>query len=151
MKVQSRTLLALGGALLLATGLAAAQSAKQAAPPAASPPAARKLVSPVRGEAPIEYTAPQTKRDANNFIITTFKVKNVATAPIAGFKVDEFWYDKAQNLVGGAPTFRHRAPLQPGEVITVELKTPVNPAMSQPQWKFEHANGGIKPTRVPKL
>jgi hypothetical protein len=158
MKFHSRSLLALGGALIFATGLASAQAAKQAAPPskqaappATSQPAARKLVSPVRGEAPIEYTAPQTKRQGSDFIITTFKVKNVATAPLAGFKVDEFWYDQAGNPVGGAPTFRHRTPIQPGEVITVELKTAVNPAMNRPQWKFEHANGAIKPTRVPKL
>jgi hypothetical protein len=30
-------------------------------------------------------------------------------------------------------------------MITVEFKTPVNAAMLQPQWKFVHANGDIKP------
>ena len=28
-------------------------------------------------------------------IVTTIKVKNLAAGPIAGLKVDEFWYDKA--------------------------------------------------------
>jgi hypothetical protein len=139
--------------------VAAAEQAKPAAPatpgsaaqrPAEAPAQTRKLVSPVRGEAPIEYTAPQAKRDGN-FIVTTFKVKNVASAPIAGFKVDEFWYDKAGNAVTGAPTFRHRSPLQPGEVIDVTLRVPSHPQMNSNTFKFEHQNGSIKPTRVPKL
>jgi hypothetical protein len=155
-------MLAFGGVVLLAATVVAEQ-AKPAAPVTQRPaaprpndegatpaPAARKLVSPVRGVAPIEYTAPQAKRDGE-FIVTTFKVKNIATAPIAGFKVDEFWYDKAGNAVTGSPTFRHRAPLQPGEVIDVTLKVPVNPAMNRNQYKFAHANGDIKPTRVAKL
>jgi hypothetical protein len=159
MKGHRNTVLTAVNVALLVTTVAAAQS-KPAAPveprPAAQrpsdegAPAPRKLVSPVRGVAPIEYTQPQAKRDGT-FVITTFKVKNVATAPIAGFKVDEFWYDKAGNTVTGAPTFRYRAPLQPGEVIDVVLKVPVNPAMNSNTYKFAHANGDIKPTRVAKL
>ncbi len=130
----------------------AAEQAKPAAqqPAAAAPAQPRKLVSPVRGEAPIEYTAPQAKREGN-FIVTTFKVKNVADAPIAGFKVDEFWYDKAGNAVTGAPTFRQRSPLQPGQIIDVTLRVPSHPQMNSNTFKFEHQNGAIKPTRVPKL
>ena|SRR5688572_15839005 len=161
MKGHRNTLLAAAGVALLATTVAAEQ-AKPAAPVTPSPAAQRpndegaapagprKLVSPVRGVASIEYTPPLPKREAN-FIVTTFKVKNTASAPIAGFKVDEFWYDKAGNTVGGAPTFRHRQPLQPGEVIDVVLKVPSNPAMNSNTYKFAHANGDIKPTRVAKL
>ena len=29
-------------------------------------------------------------------VVTTIKIKNMAAAPIAGLKVDEFWYDKAR-------------------------------------------------------
>jgi hypothetical protein len=161
MKGHRNTLLAAAGVALLATAVAAEQ-AKPAAPVTPSPAAQRpndegaapagprKLVSPVRGVAPIEYTQPQAKREAN-FIVTTFKVKNTATAPIAGFKVDEFWYDKAGNAVAGSPTFRQRSPLQPGEIIEVTLKVPVNPAMNSNSYKFAHANGDIKPTKVAKL
>jgi hypothetical protein len=158
MKGHRNTLLTAASVALLMTSVAGEQ-AKPSAPvaprPAAQRPsdegaAPRKLVSPVRGVAPIEYTAPQAKRDGN-FVVTTFKVKNIATAPIAGFKVDEFWYDKAGNAVTGAPTFRHRAPLQPGEVIEVVLKVPVSPQMNSNSYKFAHANGDIKPTKVAKL
>jgi hypothetical protein len=131
--------LAVLAGLALIVGAAAVPAIAQA-PPAAAP----KLISPVRGAAEIGFTKPVSKRDGN-MVVTTFKIVNLANGPIAGLKVDEFWYDKNRQLVGGAPSFRHRKPLMQGEVISVELKTPVNPAMSQPQWKFEHANGDIKP------
>ena len=109
-----------------------------------------KLIAPVRGEVELGHTRPVSKRDGN-MVVTTIRVKNLAKGAIAGLKVDEYWYDKAGNPVAGAPSFRYRKPLMPGEVIDVILKTPVNPAMNQPQWKFEHANGKIKPVLMPKL
>lgn len=149
MKGYRNMLLAAAGVALLATGLTAEQ-AKPAQGNDSSAAARPKLVSPVRGVATIDYTPPQAKREGN-FVVTTFKVKNTASAPIAGFRVDEFWYDKQGNTVSGSPTFRHRAPLQPGEVIDVTLKVPVNPQMSSNSYKFAHANGDIKPNRVAKM
>ena len=140
-------LLACAGAAILVTGVAADQ-AKPAAPaaPAAAP---GKLAPPVRGQAELGYTKPVTKRTGTN-IVTTIKVKNLSTGAIAGLKVDEFWYDKAGDPVTG-DTFRYRKPLQPQEVIEVTLTTPVNPKMDRNQYKFEHLNGTIKTTLVPKL
>jgi len=131
--------LAVLAGLALIVGAAATPVAAQTAP--AAPP---KLISPVRGAAEIGYTKPVSKRDGN-MVITTLKIVNLANGPIAGLKVDEFWYDKNRELVGGAPSFRHRKPLMQGEMITVEFRTPVNAAMLQNQWKFVHANGDIKP------
>ena len=115
-----------------------------------APEAAPRLVAPARGTVEIQLTQPRSRRDGE-FVVTTFRVKNMANAPLAGLRIDEFWYDKSGNPVGGAPTFRQRTPLQPGEVIDVELRTPTNPAMNQPQWQFRHANGEIRTTRVDKL
>ena len=84
--------------------------------------AAQKLVAPVRGNAKVEMTKPATKVSAKE-IVTTFLLKNIEAAPIAGLKVEENWYDKAGNPVMG-DTFRNPKPLQPGEVITVTFKTP---------------------------
>jgi hypothetical protein len=39
----------------------------------------------------------------------------------------------------------------PGEVIDVELRSPVNPKMARSQYKFEQANGGVKPQVVAKF
>ena len=136
------TVLALTGGLLLGGGAASAQA------PAPAP--ATKLISPVRGEAELGYLKPVTKREGN-MIVTTIKVKNLASAPIAGLKVDEFWYDKAGEPVTGAQPFRYKKALMPGEVIDVVLKVPTNPKMDRNQYKFEHSNGTIKTKLLPKL
>jgi|SRR5688572_18597426 hypothetical protein len=109
-----------------------------------------KLISPVRGQAEIGYLTPVSKREGK-MVVTTIKIKNMAAGPIAGLKVDEFWYDKRGEAVTGAQTFRHRKPLMPGEVLDVVLRVPSHPAMSSNSYKFEHANGAIKATRLPKL
>jgi hypothetical protein len=131
------TALALTAGLLLTGGSALAQSPT-------------KLISPVRGEAELGYLKPVSKREGN-MIVTTIKVKNLASAPIAGLKVDEFWYDKAGEPVTGAQPFRYRKALMPGEVIDVVLRVPTNPKMDRNQYKFEHANGSIKTKLLPKL
>jgi hypothetical protein len=141
------SLLVLTGAVLLVTGAAAAQAPKPAAPAAAAAPA--RLAPPVRGQAELGYTKPVSKRAGTN-IVTTIKVKNLSLGSIAGLKVDEFWYDKGGDPVTG-DTFRYRKPLQPQEVIEVTLTTPVNPKMDRNQYKFEHLNGTIKTTLLPKL
>lgn len=159
MKADTPILLAFAGAVLLATGPVAAQSKPGAAPVTPRPSQERpndetaakpKLVSPVRGEAQIQLLDPVVKAEGN-MIVTTIKVKNVSTGPIAGLKVDEFWYDKAGQPVTGAPTFRHRKPLMPGEVIDVVLRVPRVPGMDRNQFRFEHANGVVKPTKVKKF
>ena len=132
------TALALTAGLLLTGGTASAQGT------------ATKLISPVRGEAELGYLKPVTKREGN-MIVTTIKVKNLAAGPIAGLKVDEFWYDKGGEPVTGAQPFRYRKALMPGEVIDVVLKVPTNPKMDRNQYKFEHANGAIKTKLLPKL
>jgi hypothetical protein len=156
MNGQRRTLLTIAGVLLLVAGAAAEQAKPAVAPPASATKqpndegAPVKLVAPVRGQAELGYTKPISKNDGK-FITTTIKVKNLATGAIAGLKVDEFWYDKDGNPVSGSQPFRYRKPLQPGEVIEVVLRVPINKQMNRNQYKFEHANGAIKATLLPKL
>ena len=111
--------------------------------------AGQKLIAPIRGNAKVEMTKPTTKVSAKE-IVTTFLIKNIEAAPIAGLKVEENWYDKGGNPVMG-DTFRNLKPLQPGEVITVTFKTPRVPAMQRNQYLFSHANGIIKQQVVPKI
>jgi hypothetical protein len=95
-------------------------------------------------------TKPVVKRTGNE-VVENFKVKNAsANGSIAGLKISEFWYDKDGNPVSG-DEFRYRKPLLPGEVIDVELRSPINPKMQRSQYKFEQANGTVKPTQVAKL
>lgn len=119
-----------------------AQTASQATP--------RKLVPPVRGEAQIEMTKPQTKVEGQE-VVTRFRVRNVSKGAIAGFRVDETWYDKSGNALPGA-TFRYKRPIEPGEVIDVELRVPKNPNFQSNIFQFSHAYGKFgKPTIVKTL
>jgi hypothetical protein len=157
MRGQRRTFLTLAGVVLLTAAAAAEQAKPAVAPPAkttAQPndegAATTKLIAPVRGQAELGITKPVSKR-VGNMIVTTIKVKNLSKGAIAGLKVDEFWYDKAGDPVTGAQPFRYRKPLQPGEIIEVTLRVPTDPKMDRNQYKFEHANGTIKITTLPKL
>src|SRR5262245_9135363 len=155
MNRQKLVLLTATVALAVATGsAAAAQAPKPAAAPAQGAPAERpRLLAPVRGVAQIGYTKPVVKRGkvgGKDFVITTMQIKNMAAAPIAGLKVDDFWYDKGGNPLP-SDSYRHPCPLQPNEVITVTLETPADPRMNRNQWQFSHANGEIKPVLVAKM
>jgi hypothetical protein len=126
--------------LLLAPLVASAQT----------PAAPKKLISPVRGEATVEITKPDTKVGSNE-VVTTFLLKNTSSAPIAGLRVEENWYDRAGQPIGG-DVFRSRSPIMPGQVIKIELTSPRRTGMGGNQYNFSHANGTIgKPKVVPKL
>jgi hypothetical protein len=154
MSIKLHSLVALGAAVLLATSALAGQAkpaAKPATPaPQAAPAAPAKFVPPIRGEAVVNMTKPVVKRTGGE-IVTTFKVKNPSTTgSIAGLKISEFWYDASGNPVSG-DEFRYRKPLMPGEVVDVELRSPINEKMKNSQYKFEQGNGTVKPSVVAKL
>ena len=147
MKLHQRTV-ALAAALgFLVAPVAFAQTPAPAAPAAQSAP--RKLISPYRGDATVEFTKPVSKRDGAN-IVTTMTIKNTSPGPLAGFRLEESWSDKTGNLAGG-DVYRHPKPFMPGEVIQVKLTTPFNSRMQSNSYNFIHANGNVKPKKVPKI
>jgi hypothetical protein len=146
MTLHQRTVALAAAIGFLVAPAAIAQTPAPAAPAAQAP---RKLISPVRGEATVEYTRPNTTRKGTN-IITTMTVKNTSSAPIAGFRIEENWADKSGNLAGG-DIYRHPKPFMPGEVISVTLTSPANPRMASNSFNFVHANGTVKPKNVPKI
>ena len=107
------------------------------------------LVATQRGAAPIGYTQPRATREAN-FIVTTFLVRNQADNAIAGFQVDEFWFDADGNTVTG-DRVRFREPILPQEVVAIELRVPRNPAMDRSNYEFTHQNGDIEANLVDEL
>ena len=147
MKLYQRTV-ALAAALgFWFAPVAIAQTPAPAAPAAQSAP--RKLISPFRGDATVEYTRAVSKRAGAN-IVTTMTIKNVSPGPLAGFRLEESWSDKTGNLAGG-DVYRHPRPFMPGEVINVTLTTPFNTRMQSNSYNFIHANGNVKPKVVPKI
>ena len=147
MKLHQRTV-ALAAALgFLVAPVVFAQTPAPAAPAAQSAP--RKLISPYRGDATVEFTKPVSKREGAN-IVTTMTIKNTSPGPLAGFRLEESWSSKDGSLAGG-DVYRHPKPFMPGEVIQVKLTTPFNARMQSNSYNFIHANGNVKPRSVPKI
>ena len=103
-----------------------------------------RLVPTVRGLAEIGYEQPTARRDGN-FIVTQFRVKNLAENAIAGLQVDEFWFDSDGNTVTG-DSVRFREPVLTGQVVDIELRVPRNSAMDRSNYEFSHQNGEIMAT-----
>jgi hypothetical protein len=112
--------------------------------------AGKKVVPPLKGDAVIEFTAPQTARVGNN-IVTKITVKNLSPAPVARLRVNETWYDKAGGVVGGNQGFINGL-IQPNEIQVITIETPYKQGMDRNNFTFAHANGTVnKPRRVAKL
>ena len=165
MQSVNRALL-LGVMVLLAAAVACGGGEEEAAPaeevevevsPEARAAAARlserlqagiQLVPTQRGQAEIGYTQPVARRGTGSergFNITSIRVRNLSQNAIAGFQVDEFWYDQDGNTVTGDQA-RRRQPILVNEVCDIELRVPRVSAMDRSNYEFSHQNGDIKAT-----
>ena len=126
-------------------GAAATPVLAQKAPEFKSVLAGRKVEPPFKGQAEVEFV-PATKRNGDT-VTTTIKVKNLASGPIARLKVDETWFDKGGNVVGGSNGTLEKM-LAPGAMDTVTIQTPWSAKMNGNSWNFSHANGTVKPKKV---
>lgn len=126
-----------------------AQTSTPQAPEMKSVLAGKKFTPPIKGEATIDYVKTPTRRDGTT-LVTKITVKNTSNAPIPRLRIAESWYDKDGGMIPGGDAVVNGL-LQPGEVQVLEIKTPVNPKMSQSMLQFTHANGTIKPHAVKAL
>ncbi len=102
----------------------------------------KKFTPPIRGEATIDIIKAPTRREGTT-LVTKIQVKNTSPGPIPRLTVDETWYDKKNNLIPGGKGVINGL-LQPGEIQTMEVRTPVNPNMLTSMLQFSHANGTVK-------
>jgi hypothetical protein len=145
-----RARLTLAATLVGASFVATAFAQTPAAPPMTSVLAGKKFTPPVKGDAQVDFIASPTRRDGTT-LVTKVQVKNMSPAPIARLKIAETWYDKDGNAIPGGDAVINGL-LQPGEVQTLEIKTPVNPKMTASKMQFTHANGPVnKPHKVTKF
>ncbi len=108
-----------------------------------------RLVAVLRGPGQIGYLVPRSTRQGGD-IVTTFTIKNVSTAPLAGFKVNEFWYDdNGDTLTGGQ--YRFKRPLFENEVVQVTLRVPRNPSATRSNYEFSHLGGVIEATEFDEM
>jgi hypothetical protein len=136
------------GAALVGVTTTAQQPTPQA-PPMKPILAGKKFVPPIKGQAEIDYAKEPTRREGST-LVTKIHVKNLGTQPIGRLKVSETWYDKKNQMMPGGEDVINGL-LQPGEVKTLEIRTPTNPNFNVQMLMFTHANGAIKPHLVKSL
>ena len=138
---------ALAAALVIASLAAAEVSAQTAqAPPMQPILAGKKLTPPIRGTADVDYVKPVTTRKGAE-VITKIQVKNMSNAPIARLRVIETWFDKGGGTIPGGEGVINGL-LNPGEIGTIEIRTPYSDKLTSNSWNFLHANGSVKPHSV---
>ena len=118
--------------------------AKTATPAAPAPAAKAGFVTPLKGEGAVQVLPGTSKFDPKlKEVVTTYKIKNMSSAPIAMLKLEEYWY--ASGKMVSTDTQRYRQPFQPGEIIEVTTHAPAqgNPAGWTKNVTFSHANGKI--------
>jgi uncharacterized protein YcfL len=131
-------------ALILLTALPSFAAA-QTAPPAQK----AKYLPPVKGVATIEVVQMPSKRVGKE-MVTVVKVRNTSAAPINLLKADEYWYDKTMKIVSGDQYAHKKAPIQPGEIVEITLRSPIpqGTALYRNHVLFRHAYGEAKATAV---
>jgi hypothetical protein len=127
---------------------AAAKPAAQAAA-APTPAAPAKWVPPIKGQATVEYIQAKPKLVGAD-IQSSFKLKNVSKGSIALLSVEEIWYNTKREIATNG-LYRHRALLNPGEVIEFTIVSPNKPNLYTNMLMFKHANGTIEPKKVTKF
>jgi hypothetical protein len=147
MKTRFAVAAMLAGASFVVAGMAAAQAPQAPAMPSIL--AGKKFTPPIKGQAEVDVVKEKTKREGTT-LVTRIHVKNTSKAPIARLKIVETWYDKSGGIIPGGEGFINGL-LQPGEVQTIEVRTPTNPNMQSSMLAFSHANGAIKPHTVASL
>lgn len=127
-----------------------AQTKPATAPAAATPPATQaKWVTPIKGTANVEVIQ-STPKKVGEELVTALKVKNTSDGSIALLKIDEYWYNKKREQVG-ACTARVRQPINPNQIVDVDVTCPYKSDIDTNQFFFSHANGQIKAKNVKKF
>ena len=130
---------------------AQASKATPATPTATAPPPVNRarMATPVQGPAFEEVIQGQGKQIGGD-MVTVSKVKNVSNAPIAGLRIDEFWYNQKLEQVTG-DTQRVRTPIAAGEVVEVTTRSPMRPGLYRSTLILTHANGKVTAKGVKKF
>ena len=146
----NRVRFALAAALVSTSLVAGSALAGQGqAQPMQSVLAGKKFTPPIKGQAEVEFTKPVTKKE-KDMVITKITVRNSSAGPIGRLTIDETWYDKAGQTVGGGKGVINGL-LQAGEIATVTIETPWKAGFLSNNYNFSHANGTVKPKRVDKI
>jgi hypothetical protein len=125
--------------------------AKPATPTTTTPaPAApAKFIPPMKGAVSVEFTRSKPQKVGNE-VQTKMKVKNTSKGSIALLSVEQIWYNTKPEIATNA-IYRHRALLNPGDVIEFTLSAEFKPNLYTNNLMFKHAYGTVDPKEVKKL
>ena len=112
-----------------------------------APATPAKYVRPVKGTATIDVLKSPSKRVGKE-IVTVLKVKNTSSGAINLLKIDEYWYSAKGEMVSAGQYAHRKAPILPGEIVEITVKSPDKPGAQRNQMLFRHANGEVKATPV---
>lgn len=131
------------------TALACVLSVSVVAAQTQAPAKPAKYVRAVKAneEATIEVIQAPSRRVGNE-MVTTIKVRNTSKGSLNLLKADEYWYDKNMKIVSGDSQAHKKAPILPGEIIEMTLRSPMRPGLQRNQILFRHANGDVKARAV---
>jgi hypothetical protein len=107
-----------------------------------------KYIPPVKGLATIDVI--QSSKQVGKELVTVLKIKNTSKGSINLLKAEDYWYDKSGKIVTVGQYRHKKAPVRPGEIIEVTIRSvvPAGAVPSQNQVLFAHANGDAKATKV---
>jgi hypothetical protein len=132
---------------------AASKASATTGGPSATATAPPKFAKIVKGDVTVDVLRGNPKKVGND-MVTSIKVKNTSNGAIAGFKVEEYWYDKKPkpDVVTG-DTQIYKKPINPGEIVEIIMKSPLKPGVElyQSKYQFTHANGKVTPQAVKKF
>jgi hypothetical protein len=133
----------------LLTALACVLSIPAAVAQTQQPATPAKYIAPVKGVATIEVIQAPSRRVGKE-MVTVIKVRNTSKGTINLLKADEYWYDKSMKIVTSSQYAHRKAPIQPGEIVEITLRSLIPPGAvpNQNQIMFRHANGDAKATKV---
>ena len=136
--------------LFVAISTTAYGQATPAKQTAGAPAAPAKWIPPMKGEGTVEVVR-GTPRRVGNDLVTILKVKNTSKGALALLMVDEYWFGPTGKDAISGDTQRHKALLNPGEIVELTVRSPVRMEMSRSLLMFRHANGTIKAKEVKKF
>jgi hypothetical protein len=140
---------ALPAAAFLVVALVPSPGHAQATPAAQAPAAAKPWVPPQKGEVTVDFVQGKPTR-VKGEIQTKLKVKNTSKGSIALLSVEEIWYNTKREIASNG-IFRVKQLINPGEIVEFTIVSPEKPDLYTNMLMFKHANGTVKPNKVPKM
>jgi hypothetical protein len=131
---------------------AALAQAKPAAATTSPAPAAApaKFVPQVKGKGSVDFVLLKAQIIKGE-IHQKIKLKNTSKGSLGLLSVEQIWYSSKTKEIASTGSYRHRALLNPGEVIEFTIVSPNKPDLYSNRLMFKHANGIIEPNPVKTL